>query len=70
MSAEIEFLCATSHERRDAGTVTIVDGRWAYCGEGGDEDHDWRRIMPIAMGELLTLSSHGRRVLLEHTAAK
>jgi hypothetical protein len=30
MGAAIEYLCSASHERRDEGIITVVEGLWAY----------------------------------------
>jgi len=70
MSADIEFLCAASHERRDVGAVTIVEGRWAYCAEGAEGDHEWRHIAPTPMGELAGMGHHARQELLTGAAAQ
>lgn len=63
MSAVVEFLCAASHDRRESGVVTVVDGHWAYCGQGAGEAHDWRRIEAIAMADLLAMGPHARHDL-------
>jgi len=68
--AVIEFLCAAAHERRESGLVTIVDGHWAYCGQGGSEDHEWRRIEATLMADLLAMGPHARHELVSRTQAK
>jgi hypothetical protein len=64
LSADIEFLCVASHERRDVGAVTIVERRWAYCGEGAAGEHDWRQIKPTPMGALAGMGPSARQELL------
>jgi hypothetical protein len=65
MSADIEFLCVATHERRDVGAVTIVEGRWAYCGEGAEGDHDWQPIKPTPIGEPAGMGPNARQALLK-----
>src|ERR1051325_4117692 len=60
MGASIEYVCSEAHERRDAGAVTIVDGRWAYCACGAAEEHTWVRITPTELGQLRA-PGHGAR---------
>ena len=64
MSAVIEFLCAASHERRESGVVTVVDRHWAYCGQGGSEDHEWRPIPATPMSDLIAMGPHARQDLV------
>lgn len=64
VSAVIDFLCAASHERRESGVVTVVDGHWAYCGQGGVEDHDWRPIPATSMSDLMAMGPHARQDLV------
>jgi len=42
----IEFVCiAAAHRPRHQGehpsTVTVHNGRWAYCDSPADDGHDW-----------------------------
>jgi hypothetical protein len=42
----IEFVCiSTAHRPRHLGehasTVTVHNGRWAYCDSPADEGHEW-----------------------------
>ena len=42
----IEFVCiATAHRPRHVGehasTVTVHDGRWAYCDSAAEDQHEW-----------------------------
>ncbi len=64
MSAVVDYLCAASHERRESGVVTVVDGHWAYCSQGGAEGHEWHRIEATAMTELLAMGPHARQDLV------
>jgi hypothetical protein len=64
LSAVVDYLCAASHERRESGAVTVVDGHWAYCGQGGAEGHVWRRIDATPMADLLAMGPHARQELV------
>jgi len=66
LPAAVEYLCSRAHERRDEGTITIVEGTWAYCGCGAAEDHQWQRIPPTGVGTLRALSAEALRDLAEH----
>jgi hypothetical protein len=70
VAALIEYLCGASHERREAGVVTLVDGLWAYCGQGGVEDHEWRRIPATAMGDLVAMGAQARHDLMTRVEQK
>jgi len=42
----IEFVCVAAghrpqHSGEHASTVTVHEGRWAYCDSPVEEDHDW-----------------------------
>ena len=67
MSAVVEFLCVASHERRESGGVTIVDGHWAFCSQGAAADHEWRRIDATPMAQLLAMGPHAREELVTRT---
>jgi hypothetical protein len=55
--ASIEFVCTADHVERvrrgDEGkTITLIEGRWAYCPHGGLDAHKWRRIEATSLYEL------------------
>jgi hypothetical protein len=70
MAAAIEYLCSTLHERRDEGTITIVEGAWAYCGCGAADDHKWQRIPPTGVATLQALSAEAMRDLAERVGRR
>jgi hypothetical protein len=70
LSALVDYLCAASHERRESGVVTVVDGHWAYCGQGGDEAHEWRRVDATPMAELLAMGQHAREDLVNRASQR
>jgi hypothetical protein len=70
VSALIEFLCAASHERRGVAAVTVVQGHWAYCGQGGTEDHDWRRIEATPIADLAAMGPQARHGLATRAEQK
>jgi hypothetical protein len=63
--AAIEYVCGAAHERRDEGTITIVDGIWAYCSCGAADDHKWQRIPPTEIARLRGLSATAMRQLAD-----
>jgi hypothetical protein len=70
LGAAIEYLCSAAHERRDEGTITIVEGTWAYCGCGAAQNHLWQRIPPTGLATLRALSAEALRDLAEHVARR
>jgi hypothetical protein len=55
--ASIEFVCTADHlertRREDEGkTITLIEGRWAYCSHGGIDTHTWKRIAATSLYEL------------------
>ena len=70
MSAVVEFLCAASHERREAGGITVVDGHWANCGHGAEADHEWRRIEPTPFADLRAMGPQARHDLVRGAGQK
>jgi hypothetical protein len=64
MSAPIEFVCHAAHAARArveiAPTITVHQGRWAYCAKGGAAGHEWepteaQPIEAIRLGASLRL---------------
>ena len=57
MTTLIELVCG-KHLRSDAlgPMITLVDGRWAYCEERADGEHEWARIEPTPRAHLGDLS--------------
>jgi hypothetical protein len=57
MPAPIDFVCLNpKHPPRRitiSGFVTIHDGGWAFCSDAGLEAHQWRRIDPLALSEVV-----------------
>jgi hypothetical protein len=70
MGASIEYLCSMAHERRDEGTITVVEGFWAYCSCGAAENHKWQRIPPTGVATLQALSPEAMRDLAEHVGRR
>jgi hypothetical protein len=70
MPALVEYLCAAPHDRRESGVVTVVDGHWAYCGQGAADGHDWRGIQATPMPDLLAMGPHARNDLLTRATQK
>jgi hypothetical protein len=66
MAGLIHYVCiADAHSSResrsDSDTLTIVSGRWAYCGGGTqNEGHDWRETDGVTIELLRTGLPHGR----------
>jgi hypothetical protein len=40
------------HVAAKGGTVTVNDGRWAYCEHGGAGDHIWTQIETTPLTDL------------------
>jgi hypothetical protein len=40
-----------------SGFVTIEDGGWAFCPEGGFEGHRWHRIEPVGLSDLVRMGA-------------
>lgn len=62
MAALISWVCNLDHgvpDRRDyLPSVTLHDGKWAYCLQGGDGDHTWCAIEPAPI-EMLSVRHRG-----------
>ena len=46
-AAVIEWICKSDHvldSGREVATVTVYERRWAFCGRGGSDEHDWQEI--------------------------
>jgi hypothetical protein len=54
--ASIEFVCGSGHPgeniNRDGPTITLHEGRWAYCRRGGVDGHSWEQVTPTTIAEL------------------
>jgi hypothetical protein len=62
MTTLIELVCRTHLQPNALGPlVTIVDGRWAYCEERADSEHDWVRIEPTRRAHLGDISKRRPR---------
>jgi hypothetical protein len=58
----IEFICIAAshkphHDGEHASTVTVHEGRWAYCDSPAESGHDW----VTSGGVPLELLRHRRR---------
>lgn len=50
MAALISWTCTAGHGVRDRGhppSVTVHEGKWAYCLVGADREHTWVAIDPV-----------------------
>ncbi len=62
----VHFVCiADAHlspERKSASdTLTVVEGRWAYCAlDAKGEDHQWRATDGVTIESLRSGLPHGR----------
>lgn len=61
MAALISWVCSVDHsvpDRRDyLSSITLHDGQWAYCLQGGSSDHTWHAIEPAPV-EMLRVRRH------------
>jgi hypothetical protein len=47
MTTLIELVCRKHLQPNALGPlITLVDGRWAYCEERAEGEHEWTRIEP------------------------
>lgn len=62
----VHYVCiADAHvggERASASdTLTVISGRWAYCGfNARDDGHDWRETEGVTIEVLRSRLPHGR----------
>ena len=56
MAALISWVCRASHPALDrieyVPMVTVNEGAWAFCLQGGDGQHDWVSIVPCPIERL------------------
>ena len=64
MAALIEYVCTAQHDRREAASVTLEQGAWAYCSWGASEAHQWTRIDPTAIETLRSPAGNARTRLV------
>lgn len=60
MTALIEYVCVSKHERRGEPSITLEQRAWAYCASGAREGHEWSRIDPTAVETLRLRAGYGR----------
>lgn len=60
MAALIEYVCTAQHDRREAASVTLEQGAWAYCSWGAGEGHQWVGIDPTAIEALRSPAGNAR----------
>ncbi len=51
-AALVVFYCATHRTRGNGSTITIHEGRWAYCAGGAIDTHNWISIEPTSVSDL------------------
>lgn len=65
MSALIAWICRLDHREKersaDLPNLTLHNGQWAYCPQGGDRDHKWNAIEPAPL-EMLGVRRHASEV--------
>jgi hypothetical protein len=59
MAAPIEFVCIASHDSRSDPSITLEQKRWAFCGAGAGDGHQWTRIDPTAVETLRSRPGNG-----------
>jgi hypothetical protein len=53
MTTLIELVCRKHLQSNALGPlITPLDGRWAYCEERADGEHDWIRIEPTSRDQI------------------
>lgn len=71
MSGLISWICRAGHRDQDGATylpnLTIHEGRWAYCPQGGSRQHSWDPIDPAPL-ELLRVRHASGVFALEESA--
>lgn len=66
MAALIEYVCTAQHDRREAASVTLEQGAWAYCSWGAGDGHQWTRIEPTTIEVLRSPAGKARTRLVPH----
>ena len=64
----IEFVCvATAHRPylrgEHASTVTVHEGRWAYCDSPAEEGHDWAASDGLPFSEAMRFTPRQQAIL-------